>query len=102
MEVSVMILLKFKFYTVTPSSYIDVIVQVMGLDDLTATSALYMTSLAMMESDSVGVKPSLIAAAAGEKINHLSLFQAPSLRVSGFSHQCSPAHGYFNHSATEK
>jgi hypothetical protein len=66
MEIKVMILLNFKFYTVTPSSYIHVIVQVLGLDDIISTAALYMTSLSMMESDSVGVKPSLTAAAAGK------------------------------------
>jgi hypothetical protein len=66
MEIKVMILLNFKFYTVTPSSYIHVLVQVLGLDDVIATAALYMTSLSMMESDSIGVKPSLTAAAAGK------------------------------------
>ena len=66
MEIKVMILLNFKFYTVTPSSYIHVLVQVLGLDDDIATVALYMTSLSMMESDSIGVKPSLTAAAAGK------------------------------------
>ena len=66
MEIKVMILLNFKFYTVTPSSYIQVLVQVLGLDDDIATAALYMTSLSMMESDSIGVKPSLTAAAAGK------------------------------------
>lgn len=58
-----MMMLQFKFYTVTPASFIDAFCHTLSLDTHTSTAALYISDLIMMESDSVGNKPSMIAIA---------------------------------------